>query len=379
MASNLVGGDSNGNYDVFSTDNPLFPNLPINAPVVTSFSGRSFEIDPQYAGAGQLVQGTNNAFDGLNRLQVGTTFYATTLAPTYANGNRTVITSSVDMGGIGVHRAITVPATGTQDFARTIEVLHNLTSSPITQSFRLVGNLGSDAGTTVFATSDGDLVVEPTDGDNNGTFDIYVKDNLTGSVTLASVNNITGAIGDGPSYNPILSADGRYVAFWSFATNLVPNDTNSNFDSFVKDLQTGAITRVSTRSDGSQGNSESDTPVISADGRYVAFYSAASNLVAGDINGALDIFLKDTQTGITTLVSAGTTSSPRIFKRVNCEESQPTASASKGISPATNRCSAPMANRLSIMDLLQTSFRVTLTEYTMHFKLAIHSSALRIP
>src|SRR4051794_33352434 len=77
-----------------------------------------------------------------------------------------------------------------------------------------------------------------------------------------------------------VSADGRYVALYSYASNLVEGDTNGTYDVFVKDLQTGAITRVSADAAGAQGNDASTAASISADGRYVAFGSAASNLVA---------------------------------------------------------------------------------------------------
>jgi Tol biopolymer transport system component len=93
-----------------------------------------------------------------------------------------------------------------------------------------------------------------------------------------------------------ISADGRFVAFSSFADNLVAGDTNGTYDVFVKDLQTGTITRVSTDSAGTQGNSASLNPPISADGRFVAFDSEASNLVADDTNGHRDVFVKDLQT-----------------------------------------------------------------------------------
>ena len=141
------------------------------------------------------------------------------------------------------------------------------------------------------------------DDDNNGTYDIYIKDNLTGSVKLASASS-DNVIGDGQSFNPILSANGRWVTFWSNASNLVPDDNNGSYDSFVKDLLTGAITRVSVSSLGQQGNGGSEVPVISSDGRYVVFYSGASNLVANDNNGALDVFLHDRQTNTTTLISS---------------------------------------------------------------------------
>ena len=110
---------------------------------------------------------------------------------------------------------------------------------------------------------------------------------------------LDGVQGDGPSYEPAISADGRFVAFQSEATNLVPGDTNSAPDVFVRDRKTGRTQRVSVRSDGAQGNGTSAAPAISADGRFVAFYSDATNLVPGDTNDQGDVFVHDRQTGTT--------------------------------------------------------------------------------
>ncbi|MFI6098075.1 TolB family protein [Lentzea sp. NPDC051213] len=119
-----------------------------------------------------------------------------------------------------------------------------------------------------------------------------------------------GAQGDRESRNSSLSADGRYVAFDSDATNLVPGDTNDRTDVFVRDRQTGTTTRVSVATDGSQGvdtgpwpNPYSSYPTISADGRYVSFTSRASNFAPGDTNSSPDVFVHDRQTGTTTRVS----------------------------------------------------------------------------
>lgn len=120
--------------------------------------------------------------------------------------------------------------------------------------------------------------------------------------TRSSVSS-TGAQGDGGSDFPALSSDGRYAAFESAATNLVAGDTNGVVDVFVRDHQTGTTSRVSRSSGGTQGNDRSNVPAISADGRYVAFVSSASNLVAGDTNGGEDVFVHDRQTGATTRVS----------------------------------------------------------------------------
>ena len=124
-----------------------------------------------------------------------------------------------------------------------------------------------------------------------------------GDITRVSVDS-SGAQANGGSIRGQLSADGRYVAFVSDATNLIPDDTNNAEDVFVKDRQTGATTRVSVASQtGAQANNGSGVAAISSDGRYVAFYSDASNLVSGDTNGIGDIFVRDRQTGLTTRVS----------------------------------------------------------------------------
>jgi len=139
-------------------------------------------------------------------------------------------------------------------------------------------------------------------GDTNDNPDIFVHDQLTGETTIVSVAS-DGTQANNNSDWLSISADGRYVAFQSYASNLVSGDTNQSYDIFVHDRQTEQTTRVSVASDGTQGNDHSQVPSLSADGRYVAFDSAASNLVSGDTNNNPDIFVHDRQTGETTLVS----------------------------------------------------------------------------
>src|SRR5439155_26294380 len=115
------------------------------------------------------------------------------------------------------------------------------------------------------------------------------------------------------STEPALSAHGRYVAFQSSATNLVPHDTNRLGDVFVRDRRTGRTTRVSVDSRGRQGggdrtNTGSNAPTISASGRYVVFHSNDSNLVRGHTNRVFDIFLNDRHTGRTMRVSGSSSS-----------------------------------------------------------------------
>src|SRR2546426_6706686 len=112
-----------------------------------------------------------------------------------------------------------------------------------------------------------------------------------------------GSEGNGASTGVALSADGRFVAFTSVATNLVAGDTNGVLDVFVHDRQTGMTERVSVDSAGSEGNGASTGVALSADGRFVAFTSVATNLVAGDTNDVTDVFVHDRQTGTTERVS----------------------------------------------------------------------------
>ncbi|MGH3656122.1 MAG: hypothetical protein ACRDUA_05640, partial [Micromonosporaceae bacterium] len=143
-------------------------------------------------------------------------------------------------------------------------------------------------------------------GDTNGWWDVFVHDRRAGATTRVSVASDGSQAKGDLSTAPALSADGRYVAFVSWEDNLVTGDTNGWGDVFVHDRRTGATTRVSVASDGSQANAASGSPpglAISGDGRYVAFGSNADDLVPGDTNGTDDVFVHDRQTGATTRVS----------------------------------------------------------------------------
>jgi Tol biopolymer transport system component len=112
-----------------------------------------------------------------------------------------------------------------------------------------------------------------------------------------------GAQASGNSFAPSVSSDGRYVAFQSQAEDIVAGDTNGRADVFLRDLLSATTTRVSLDSNAVQGNQASVHPAISADGRYVAFVSKASNLVSGDTNNAQDVFLRDCVQGTTIRLS----------------------------------------------------------------------------
>jgi Tol biopolymer transport system component len=211
-----------------------------------------------------------------------------------------------------------------------------------------------------FTTSASNFAV----GDGNGVTDVYVRDRGAGTTRLVSVSAQGNAAGDGPSHSPSLSADGRFVAFVSGATNLVDGDANAVEDVFLRDLwrertvrvsapaggteanaasgepsvcgagvcvlfvsratnlvqgttsararvyafdpRTAELTLVSRAVDGGDPDDDSRSPSVSGDGRFVAFESSATNLVAGDTNGWPDIFVRDRVAGTTTRVSVAT-------------------------------------------------------------------------
>ena len=136
---------------------------------------------------------------------------------------------------------------------------------------------------------------------------VYRRDLVNGSTTLVSVN-LAGNGGNGDSLAMGISANGQYALFESAASDLVPGDTNNAEDIFLRDVVNGTTTLVSVSTNGGVGNGASSTPVMTPDGRYVAFVSSASNLVAGDTNGIPDIFVRDITLGMTTLASPGAVS-----------------------------------------------------------------------
>jgi len=139
-------------------------------------------------------------------------------------------------------------------------------------------------------------------GDNNGTYDVFRRDMTTGSTIRASVD-MNGGDPNNRSQDPYLSPDGRWITFWSLASDLVPGDANGVYDVYVRDLVAGTNIRASVDINGGDPNGQSRLPSISADGRYVCFESSASDLVPGDTNGAADIFVRDLVAGTTTRVS----------------------------------------------------------------------------
>ena len=181
----------------------------------------------------------------------------------------------------GVTVRVSVAADGTQG---------NGTSSSLAMT--------PDARYVAFSSGASNLVAN----DTNGVTDIFVHDRATGAIDRVSVAS-NGSEANNHSYDPAMSADGRYVLFESTATNLVPGAQSSYSHVYLHDRTTRTTERISVASDGTPGNQYSDSGSVSADGRYVMFSSYASNLVAGDTNANMDVFVRDRTTGTLERVS----------------------------------------------------------------------------
>lgn len=261
-ASDLVSGDTNGYSDIFVHD----LQAGTTERVSLGFTGVESDADsfsPSISSDGRYV-----AFDS----------FATNLVPGDTNGHSDVFVHDRQTG------TTALASTDSNGFQSNDDCFFPVLS--------LTGRY------VAFESRAGNLVV----GDTNGLFDVFVHDLQAGSTACASVDS-AGVLGNNASFAPSLSSDARYVAFHSYSSNLVVNDTNSFVDVFVHDFQTGATIRVSVSSSGAQADLSSWAPAMSSDGRYVAFGSYADNLVPGDSNGVLDVFVHDLQTGATTRVS----------------------------------------------------------------------------
>ncbi len=267
-ASDLVVGDGNGFRDVFVRDRQT--NTTTRVSVDTGgLDSNGMSQNPSISADGRYVAFASDASD----LVAGD---GNGLADIFVRDRQTNTTTrvSVDTGGLDSNGASARPS------------------------------ISADGRYVAFRSAATDLVLVPVDA--NGANDIFVRDLQTNTTVRASVDTGGGDSNGGSLYASI-SADGRYVTFTSAASDLVAGDGNGTTDVFVRDLQTNTTTRVSVNTTGGDPNSFSQDSSISADGRYVAFESFASNLVAGDGNVANDIFVRDRQTNTTTRVSVDTT------------------------------------------------------------------------
>ncbi len=181
--------------------------------------------------------------------------------------------------------------------------LHSLT--PNGPSLLSAFSPSADGRLVAFASGADNLVAD----DTNGYLDVFVRDMATGSSILVSADP-AGLNGNGLSFEPAMGGDGRYVAFTSHATNLATGDTNKASDVFVRDLQNGTTILASLRTNGTgAANSNSYSPTLSTDGRWLLFHSQAKDLASGAFSGSENLFLRDLQAATTrALTTAGVVS-----------------------------------------------------------------------
>lgn len=207
--------------------------------------------------------------------------------------------------GVGVGGLLVCVAVGGGIFGAAASGAGTTTGRLSVSSGGLQGNAGSlegmiaaDGRYVVFTSFASNLIRR----DTNRAGDVFVRDLRTGTTRRVSVSASGGQVSD-HSWFPSISADGRDVAFRSSAADLVPGDTNGESDIFVRDRVAKTTERVSVSTAGVEGNAMSRIGLISRDGRFVVFDSQASNLVAGDTNGKPDVFVRDLAKGTTTRIS----------------------------------------------------------------------------
>jgi len=319
-AANLVSGDTNSDSDVFVLDTVADDVMRVS----TDSEGRQANNDsdsPAISGDGRYVAFSSDATDlvsgdtngcldvFLKDLATGLiTLVSADSAGAAANGDSSEPAVSDDGRYVVFTSSASNLVSGDTNLCADVfrkDMCTGVITRVSTSTADVQGNAVSDSPAV---SADGRYVAFRSDatnlvtGDTNKDSDVFLKDLASGTLLRVSTTTV-GAQGDDNSTHPSITDDGRYVAFTSDATNLVGSDTNAHKDIFLKDLQTGVTVRISTSSAGAQANGDSAAPMISDDGRYVVFRSEATNLAAGDSNGQEDVFVKDLQTGATTSVS----------------------------------------------------------------------------
>lgn len=321
-AGNLVPDDTNGQRDVFVRDRETRRTARVSVgPGGGQGDSASYNpalsVDGRYVAfasrAGNLVPGDTNGKDDVfvHDRRTGRTVRAS-VGPGGAQGDDHSYTPvpSADGRFVAFASYASNLAPGDTNDTADVFVHDRRTRRTIRASVGPGGGQGDGFSFDPALSADGRFVAFSSDagnlvpGDTNGTADVFVHDRRTGGTVRASVGS-GNAQGDGGSYEPSLSADGRLVAFSSNASNLVAGDTNGAQDVFVRDLRAATTTRASVGPDGAQGGGRSFVGGISAGGRFVAFSSTARNLVPSDTNGAGDVFVRDLKAGTTTRASVG--------------------------------------------------------------------------
>lgn len=331
-ASNLVPGDTNAISDVFVRD--LVSRSTRRASLTnTGGQANDFSINPTISGDGRYVaftSGATNLVPGdtngvrdvfVRDLLSGRTSRAS-LNSTGGQANGGQFNGGSDSPSIsadGRHVAFDSDATNLvragadSNGVRDVFVRDLVTRTTRRVSLSNAGVQGNEYSYEPSISADGRYVAFTSaasnlaPGDSNRyTDDVFIRDTVSGRTRRVSVSSSGGELSD-YSRGPSISADGQFVAYYTPADNVVPGDTNATGDVFVRDLVSGGTRRVSLTSTGGQGNRYSEKPSISANGRYVAFLSFASNLVSGDTNDNHDVFVRNLVTGSTCRVNVSNT------------------------------------------------------------------------
>ena len=330
-ASNLVMGDVNGVEDVFAFDydTGLTDLVSVSLNGTSPSNGRS--SDYGVSGDGQrivfestgdnlVINDSNGQSDVFLRdLESNNTTLVSTTADglASANGESADPVISLDGNLVAFESSATDLAPGDADVLSDIYLM-DLAAGTVSLVSRspisgLSGNgvsydplLTEDGGTVLFESTASDLVT----GDANSFYDVFAHEIDSGNTELISIARTGLTSGNGNSFDPSVSSDGRYVVFESSSSNLTTSDSNSNFDVFLRDRLTGATRILSTEPNSEiSANNGSYDPTISADGSLVVFASVADNLVPIDTNNRQDLFAIATaaRNGQSDLPSAGDT------------------------------------------------------------------------
>jgi len=320
LADNLVPGDANGVVDVFVHDRQSGQTERVSvssegAEGVSDSATPSISADGRFiaftsSAANLIPDDTNNTLDVfVHDRQAGLTERISVSAGA-VQGNNHSLDASISADGRFVSFASfasnLVP--GDSNGSSDIFVIDRLTGLVERVSVASDGKQGNDLSRQPSISDDGRFVAFRSSADNlvaddaNNDTDVFVYDRQTGLTERVSVSS-AGQGGNSASESPSISGDGRFVAFVSLADNLTPGDANNTFDAFVHDRQTRSTERVSVSSSGQEADGLNFNASISTDGRFVAYASIASNLVPGDANGLVDVFIHDRQSSVTERVS----------------------------------------------------------------------------
>ena len=313
FASNLVAGDTNGTQDIFCHDRQTAQTTLVSLGAAgqqalaacsqcsVSADGRfvAFQTADNALVPGNTCVGTD-VF--LRDRQSGTTTWvsvSTTTGQTFTSRQNARI--SDDGWTVVFDSAATDLVMNDLNGASDIFAWSRLTGAIELVSVTSGGAQGNGSSLEAALSADGRFIVFTSGATNFGSgtgpgngnnYDVFVRDRLTGQTNCVNINS-SGVAATGFAQGGSISDDGRLVAFWSDATNLVTGDTNGVYDCFLHDRQNATTIRVSLSPSGLQARGQCTEPMVAPGGRFIAFTSPATNLVLPDGNGTSDVFVRD--------------------------------------------------------------------------------------